>query len=272
MRIAAISDLHLDINRRFPVVDTLSKILDEEKADVLLIAGDIEEDFREVIKRVKDIEKISGVRTYYVPGNHDLWSPNAHLYNIDYIYSAFKDDERCLVGKTINIKSCSIVGDVGWYDYSFGNYKRFSYDMFDKMTYMARTWQDSIKNAWTRDNIKRNEIMLDSLKTQIEKTESANIIAVTHMLPIKEFTVLDAREEWEYFNAFLGSEKLGALFETSKVKHSISGHVHYRKRLEKNGVDYICPCLGYYTEWRYKKGMEEDLYYHIKASLMMIEI
>lgn len=272
MRIAAISDLHLDINRDYPVLDRLKEMVEKEGASYLLIAGDIYEDFRMIIREMKALENRSSFKVLYVPGNHDLWSPDPHAFDVDYIYSAFRDDERCLSGKCVIDNDVAFIGDVGWYDYSFGNHHRFSSEMFEKMSYMGRTWQDSIKNPWTIDNIRRCDIQLEAISSSLDKASGRKIVAVTHMLPIREFTVLDARPEWEYFNAFLGTEKLGRLFEERKVSYSISGHVHYRKEEKKNGVDYICPCLGYKSEWKSAKGHEMDLDYHIKASLRCFDL
>lgn len=272
VKIAAISDLHLDINKDYPVLDVLKEEVEKENADYLIIAGDIYEDFRNVIGEMRMLENGASFRVLYVPGNHDLWSPEPHKYKVDYIYSSFCDDERCLSGKYVIDRDVAFIGDVGWYDHSFGNHERFSDEMFAKMYYMGRTWQDSIKNPWTRDNMKRCDMQLDALSCALDMVRGKKVVAVTHMLPIREFTVLDARPEWEYFNAFLGSEKLGELFENKSVSYSISGHVHYRKEIEKNGVHYICPCLGYKSEWKFAKGHEEDLTYHIQSSLRCFEL
>jgi hypothetical protein len=71
------------------------------------------------------------------------------------------------------------------------------------------------------------------------------------MLPIEEFTVPVPNETWDYFNAFLGSRALGDfLLSRPEVKYSVSGHVHYRKQVEKAGKTFICQCLGYSTEWQ----------------------
>ena len=74
---------------------------------------------------------------------------------------------------------------------------------------------------------------------------------VTHMLPIREFTVPVPNETWDYFNAFLGSSALGdLLLGYPDVKYSVCGHVHYRKEVEKEGRRFLCQCLGYSTEWQ----------------------
>ena len=272
MKIAAISDLHLDINRDYPVLEALRDEVEESGASYLLVAGDVSEDFRLTGDKMRKLDESSSFSVLYVPGNHDLWSPEPDRYGIDYIYSFFKDDERCLTGKEMVDGDVAFIGDVGWYDYSFGNHCCFSDEMFEKMTYMGRTWQDGIRNPWTRDNRGRCSLQLEGIESSLGRVEGRKIVAMTHMLPIREFTVLDARPEWEYFNAFLGSLRFGDLFESRGVSYSVSGHVHYRKETEKNGVCYICPCLGYYSEWRFTKGHETDLGYHMKAALRYFEI
>ena len=272
MKIAAVSDLHLDINRNYPVLKLLRDEVEQSGASYLLVAGDITEDFHLASATMKELDENSSFSVLYVPGNHDLWSPEPSRYKIDYIYSFFNDDERCLSGKEMVDGDVAFIGDVGWYDYSFGNHLRFTDDMFEKMSYMGRTWQDGIKNPWTRDNRRRCSLQLDSIENSLKRVKDKKIITVTHMLPIRDFTVRDARPEWEYFNAFLGSTSFGKMFEDNKVCYSISGHVHYRKEVEKSGVNYICPCLGYYSEWKFAKGHETDLLYHIRASLRYFEI
>ena len=272
MKIAVISDLHFDINRSYNVFEELKKEIEKSGSDYLLIAGDIYEDFRVVSERMRKLDTSSSFSVLYVPGNHDLWSPEPSRFKIDYIYSFYADDERCLSSKSVVDGDVAFVGDVAWYDYSFGNRERFTDEMFDKMSYMGRTWQDGIKNPWTMENKAVCEAQLEAIENTLKKVKGKKIIALTHMLPIKEFTVLDARPEWEYFNAFLGSEKLGVLFEKYNVSYSISGHVHYRKEVQKNGVHYICPCLGYHSEWRFAKGHEDELNCHLKDSIKYIEI
>ena len=251
MKIAAVSDLHLDINRNYPVLRVLKDEVEQSGASYLLVAGDITEDFHLASAMMKELDENSSFSVLYVPGNHDLWSPEPSRYKIDYIYSFFNDDERCLSGKEMVDGDVAFIGDVGWYDYSFGNHLRFTDDMFEKMSYMGRTWQDGIKNPWTRDNRKRCSLQLDSIENSLKRVKDKKIIAV---------------------NAFLGSTSFGKMFEDNKVCYSISGHVHYRKEVEKSGVNYICPCLGYYSEWKFAKGHETDLLYHIRASLRYFEI
>ena len=73
-------------------------------------------------------------------------------------------------------------------------------------------------------------------------------------LPIKEFTVPQEMANWSYFNAFLGTRRLGELYRRYPVEVAICGHVHYRKTLEKDGITWLCRCLNYHSEWRPEYG------------------
>ena len=146
-----------------------------------------------------------------------------------------------------------VIGDVGWYDYSFGS-GRYSFEEFEKMSLAGRTWQDSLRNAWTRDNLGRTQWMLSRLEARMAAYPGKKLVLVTHMLPIKEFTVPQEMGNWSYFNAFLGTRRLGELYRRYPVEVAICGHVHYRKTLEKDGITWLCRCLNYHSEWRPEYG------------------
>lgn len=70
------------------------------------------------------------------------------------------------------------------------------------MSLAGRTWQDSLRNAWTRDNLGRTQWMLSRLEARMAAYPGKKLVLVTHMLPIKEFTVPQEMANWSYFNAF----------------------------------------------------------------------
>lgn len=276
MKIAVISDLHLDVNQAFPVLERLGEMLSTERANLVLVAGDITECADVSIDAMDLFAEFCGCPVYYVPGNHDLWSEDLSKWTTEEIYQSFVDDERCLAGKTRIIRcktgDFALVGDIGWYDYSFAN-EQFGQSELEQMSHDGRTWQDKLKNEWTKDNCGRNEIQLQRLEDRLKEAEGLPVIAVTHMIPIREFCVPEEREMWKYFNAFLGSEKLGELFETYNVAVSVSGHVHYRKEAVHGNTRYICPCLGYHKEWKlYSEEHGDDLMWQLRDSVRWIEM
>lgn len=268
MKLAFISDIHLNISSEYPVLDTVGRIALENNADILVIAGDIEENYHKAIEAVATLNE-RYLRTYYVPGNHDLWCvPGEDLTNDD-IYAIYAEDDNCLVDNSIRVNAETIlIGDVGWYDYSLA-LETFPLDELEAMKRNGRVWQDSFKNIFTKDNYRKTEYMLNKLEAQLMKyREVRNKIVVTHMIPIKEFRVPASMKDWSYFNAFLGSLRFGELFERYDVSLSVSGHVHYRKEVIHNSTRYFCPCLGYSREWVLTDVAPEDVEAQVRDAMM----
>ena len=260
MKAVILSDIHVDINRDYPVAKELARFAKEQNAQLVIIAGDVSESQQETLNTLDRVEQDSGARVLFVPGNHDLWGPEEDPDQVARIYEGYCRDAHCLCGRDVVLGDQVILGDVGWYDYSFGS-GRYSLEEFEEMSLAGRTWQDHFRNAWTRDNLGRNQWMLSRLETRMAAYPDKELVMVTHMVPIKEFTVPQEMGNWSYFNAFLGSRKLGELFTRYPVKTAVCGHVHYRKSLQKEGIAWLCRCLNYHTEWRPQDGetVEEQI-------------
>ncbi|MGN1187690.1 MAG: metallophosphoesterase [Lachnospiraceae bacterium] len=264
-----ISDIHVDINRSYPVMEALAQYAIQKKAECILIAGDICEDVYKVREHVQWLKKQTGVQVYYVPGNHDLWHTKESNVTTDEIYKLYCEDENCLCGKQVRVGKHIVLGDVGWYDYSFGS-SEYTRKQYDGMEHGGRVWQDKYYNDWTGDNTGRNEWFLERLKGQLEKAaeymkqendgEIQGIAVVTHMLPHRGFTVpVDDKPIWKFFNAFLGSGALGELCEQYHVDYALCGHVHYRHEFTEKGIRYMCRCLNYASEWWGSKEIQTQI-------------
>lgn len=257
MSYAVISDIHIDINKDCEIVTQLIEHVSKSVARALLIAGDISDEYQKTIESVATIKKQLGIPVYYVPGNHDMWSENFEKTSTQNIYDAFCHDSNYLLHGSVQLdEDTTLIGDIGWYDYSFGSSK-FSIEEFERMNYLDRTWQDKIRNQWTNDNKATNERALKRLEEQLQQVKTKRIIVMTHMVPIEEFTVTNPNEMWQYFNAFIGSKKLHELYRKYHVTYAICGHIHYRKRIIKDGITYLCPCLNYASEWEEKDSGKE---------------
>ncbi|SHH96878.1 putative phosphoesterase [Sporobacter termitidis DSM 10068] len=262
MKIGVISDIHVDRNKDFPVLERLAGKMAEKALDGLVIAGDISNNQRVTLDFIDRVTALSGRPVYFVPGNHDMWRDEKNPAGTAELYERYRAHPACLIGKSVPLAGgWVLLGDIGWYDYSFGN-KGYTQEEFERKSMLNRTWQDSVFIDWKQPDPQVHRRMLDRLEQQLADTAGKQRIAVTHMVTDGSFTVPESRAPWPYFNAFLGSGEYGALFESSGVRYSIMGHVHYRKRLEKNGVAYICSCLNYHTEWRggdFERELDEAL-------------
>lgn len=275
MRIGCISDLHIDINKDYPVLETVAAAANERALDVLLVAGDISETPQNTIEAMARLDALCGCKVYYVPGNHDMWNKNCPDRKTEEIYMAYVQDTRCLSGKHVILENgedrLALVGDIGWYDYSMAS-PGYTNAQLDGMSLGGRTWQDYYFNQWTKDNQAQMAGSLKALETQLAQCSALPVLAVTHMLPIDNFCVSVAKKDWSFFNAFLGSTAIEELYLRYSVRYAVCGHVHHREQLDKNGILNICPCLGYYNEWpMFNQPKDNSVEWHVRDAMQILE-
>lgn len=267
MRIGVISDIHIDRNKDYPVTAVLAKKAQEKSLAFLFIAGDISNQYSITIDFMKRITELTGIPVYFVPGNHDMWDQENAYHDSRRIYQQYQEHPACLINKRLFLgNDWAVVGDIGWYDYSFGN-EKYPKEDFEKKRMYDRTWQDSVYIHWHQTDAQVHQDMLRRLEKQLMETQGKQQIVITHMVTKGLFTVPEEREMWRYFNAFLGSKDYSDLFERYHVKYSVMGHVHFRKRHVENGTTYICSCLNYHTEWK-----SRDCESEIEEALTVIDL
>lgn len=254
MKIGILSDIHVDINYsngKDIITPAICVYILKNHLDIFIIAGDIASDYALSLHVVETIEKDTGIPCLFVPGNHDIWTEHHPGMTSRDIYHELQKHPHNLAASPFNLNDKWIViGDIGWYDYRFGSTIYTTKD-FDRMQYDERVWQDSIQAKWNRSTMEMHKFFLNKLENQLAAAGDKKIILVTHVLPIKEFTVQNPPPMWNYLNAFLGSPEYGELVEKHPgIKYSISGHVHYRKKIKKANTIFINSCLGYRTEWQ----------------------
>ncbi|QUI22198.1 metallophosphoesterase [Vallitalea pronyensis] len=251
MKIGVISDIHVDINYKEndTIEDALIKVIQDMSIDVMIIAGDISNDYTKSIQVIDYIESKTGCKCLFVPGNHDLWNiHHEEIAHTDDIYNTFQAHDSCLCGKPYPLnEDYVVIGDIGWYDYSFGS-DNYDHTVYEVGYHQERQWQDKNYIHWHMSDQEKTLELYDKLAKQIAQHQDKNIIFVTHMVTDSNFTVPLPNDTWEYFNAYLGSEQYGHLFKEN-VKHIIMGHVHYRFGLLKHNQEYSCRCLNYRTQW-----------------------
>ena len=112
MKTAVLSDIHVDINREYPVAQEFARYIKEQGARLAIIAGDVSESQQETLDTLNTIEQLSGARVLFVPGNHDLWGPKGDPDQIGAIYSRYAQDEHCLCGRDVVLGDTVVIGDV----------------------------------------------------------------------------------------------------------------------------------------------------------------
>ena len=101
MRIGLISDLHIDINKDYPIVELTAETAAEQMTDVLVIAGDISETQNQTLQAIERLQSLCEFPVYYVPGNHDMWNKNCPECTTEEIDRIYREDLRCLSGKPV---------------------------------------------------------------------------------------------------------------------------------------------------------------------------
>lgn len=275
MRIGFISDIHVDINRiggEEIVTDLLAAESRRRKLDILLIAGDISSDYRLTLKTVDRLLAESGAKVYFIPGNHDIWNEQHPELKASDTYGALLAHPANIArGPVLLDGNWAIVGDLGWYDFAYGD-PSFSFDDFDRMQYGERTWRDKIMSIWDRGTLDVHKMFVERLGRALDSVSGRKVIMATHVVQVPEFTVSPPDTMWKYFNAFLGSPEYGKLSQERGVAISVCGHVHYRKTARKGGTEFVCPCLGYTTEWAARDGQPADPAKEIAETLVIYEL
>ena len=225
LKIGILSDIHVDLEHDDPqrVLHPLADEIRHRQIDFMIIAGDV---------------------------YHDIWNEKHPGKDAWQIYAALQAFAGNLANGPVRLSNgWVVIGDLGWYDYSFGD-RRFAKQEFDRMQIDGRLWQDKVKAVWRMPTPEVHQYFYEKLRRQLARHRGENIILVTHVLHIRDFTVFDLGPMWDYLNAFLGSRQYGELALEFGVAYAISGHVHYRREVKYEGTTFICNCLNYLSQWQ----------------------
>ncbi|WP_372632039.1 metallophosphoesterase [Cohnella sp.] len=260
MRIGVISDLHVDLNElegEPPIEEALAQAAGERRLDGLIVAGDVSNDMNLSLAVLRGLKERCGIPVWFVPGNHDYWSKDNGIRDTWQIYRQYRTFEDCLSERPVQLDNgWVLIGNSGWYDYTMGE-PGYTFEEFERMRAMDRTWQDSLYVTWGMSNREIHRYFYERLERELEEHRGKSIAMITHMLGHPYFKVPMPHPQWSYFNAFLGSTEYAELYRRYGVRYGIMGHVHYRKKHTDGGTELICACLGYRKEWRQPSAVEE---------------
>ncbi|GJF49900.1 metallophosphoesterase [Staphylococcus argenteus] len=268
MKIGVIADLHIDRHNRLKPLDylkTLIEVVKSKNIDILLIAGDISNDFKLTSHFIEQLTQNLDTLVRFVPGNHDLW--NTEDTSTQEIWDSYKCMSQCLVEHPYIINDeWAIVGHTAWYDYSYAA-KRFSLEQLQKGKYYGATWQDKERVSWGISDQQLSKQAATQVRKDIQNVGARRIILVTHVVTHAEFIVPTPHRIFDFYNAYIGTSDFNDLYNLFDISYSVMGHVHFRKNLIEKGRHFVCPCLGYPRQWR-----TEDIYQEINETMQILEI
>lgn len=257
MKIAVLSDIHEGLNRKKTECDIMGLLKDwilEHEPDVFIISGDIAADPEKAYTALENLQSaVPGTQLLFVNGNHDIYAEDSQAA----YEKLLRFPGNLANGPVELVNDWVIIGDGGWYDYSFG-VDGFSEEEFAAGTYKDYHWPDMKYANWPGTDAEETERSLERLEGWLKQYESKNIIMVTHVIPFSHYLRVKNIGSWDFFNAMMGSSRYGELALKYGVKKYIFGHIHLRYHEMYEGIEVICNPLGYYpSEWQTDSAEEE---------------
>lgn len=285
IRILLTSDLHYDVQRsREPTEDLARRIL-RDGGDVLVFVGDSASVDLAILERSFALFDAFPGPKLFTPGNHDLWTApggdSRRRYEVELPEVCRRNGVHFLDAEPFVADGCAIVGNVGWYDYTFrpaslriplrfyqhklapgtaafrDEFRHLIYGHDDLPSYAADVmvrWMDGVHVRmdlsdldFTRQSVERLETHLSAVEPRVQQ-----IVVAIHHLPFIELVPRTIAPHFAFCSAFLGSELFGELLlQHAKVRHVFCGHAHRGATIRKGGL--VATCIGStYTEKTYE--------------------
>ena len=279
MRLAYVSDLHSDLSgRNHDLLAELVALARAARPDVFLVAGDLAEKSSDVAASLERLADIPALRLY-LAGNHDLFvegdSQRPETANSRDKFETILPRVAAAAGfdylglEPVHCGDIAIVGVPGWYDFSL---RDPGFDaVADVSVYRTGVWRgtrayDRGHVFWPRRDTRNTagahpaagggdawagdeEIcaaMLERLQAQLAAVRTApTVLAAVHVLPCLDLVQRGAFGEIPFFDAYLGSSRLGECLEgAGNVRVVVSGHLHRVAALERRGIRWLASPVG----------------------------
>mgnify|MGYP003564282090 CR=1 FL=1 len=277
MRVATVSDLHLDHAANRELMPALAAEVHRRGADLVVIAGDVSHRDAWIERAIRSFLVVAP-EVAYLPGNHDLWQhPDALARGAD-TWTRYRRDLRALTTELgarylpdapWRRGPVAIVGTCGWYDYGFldAAHRELMTDERRQTKRLDRfQWSDARfvrfygEDGRVMSDVEVLDVMIRDLERQLlelqDDPEVERIMVATHHLPFEELIFRTGTLPWEFFNAFMGSPRLGeVLLRYPKVTSVLYGHTHRGRSVSVAGRRVEGTPLGYPRE---RPGLSTD--------------
>ena len=259
MKIGLISDLHTDVTPlNSAIVPHLIDAVKAAQLDVLVLAGDLARHLVQLSETLNAFQLADlACEKLFVPGNHDIWAietPDVTSEQKCEIISTlcYECGFHPLMDAPFVNEQIGFCGTIGWYDYSFApEGYNFSDAQYAEKELMGAVWNDKRYAKWSGTDCVVARRFEAALKAQIVavRDDVSRIIVVTHHVPFRACIRYRGELPWDFFRAFMGSQRLGTLcLEEPCVTHVLFGHTHQALDMQVGSVRAICAPVGYLQE------------------------
>lgn len=264
VRVALTSDNHFDVNQldSNELLKHQAQVLADLKVKYYIIAGDTFNDFTKTVHYVDVLQHELGSQTevYFLAGNHDMAAGVTYdeletRINAHYLHNQFVD---------IPGTDWRIVGNNGWYDYTFASQLFNERSVADFAQWKRAYWFDGVIEQPMTDPEREDVVLQQTTNQLLDATvASKRVLYVTHFVPRAEYTrITDDNRFWNMANAMYGSRRLGDVLTKGRVVYAQFGHLHIKSEPRTfDHVTYFNQSVGYNThrlqEWRHADFMSE---------------
>jgi hypothetical protein len=216
------------------VFDRLVEAMGRENPDGALVLGDVANEFHPknygiVFPRLAALGCPVGI----LCGNHDVWL-GGHARGLATsweVMDKFADLAEAhgltpLDRTRLRIGDVQIAGTLGWYDYSLGS-PLWSHAQYATKRFDRGIWNDGKYARFLETDAQVCQNLLDRLdETLGRQATGSETLVVTHVAAMSQSLAVTGRPLWDFFNAYMGTARLGELLDRHGVQTHFFGHAH----------------------------------------------
>ncbi|MCM0582488.1 metallophosphoesterase [Weissella diestrammenae] len=223
MKIAVSSDNHFDVNRLdvSAMIDAQAAYLLQQRVDVYLIAGDLFNSFEKSLDYVTRLQTAVGTQVLvrFIAGNHDM-GRDVSFDELETALSPYYFHHQ-----TLDLGNWQIIGNNGWYDYSFASGPdRDQIVQFKRGLYYDRVIEQPMTDP------ERTQLSLKQLGVQLDAAQTAGkkVIIIQHFAPHGlDLSYPQHVARWLMINGVMGSNQYAQLYaQYPNVQQVYYGHTH----------------------------------------------
>lgn len=212
MRLHILSDLHLEFEGYTP---------DRTKADVVILAGDIDVGSKGIQWAKRQFPKQPVI---YIMGNHEFYGHTMPTLLAECRAETQGTNIHLLENQSVQIGDLTFLGCTLWTDFKL--WPKPADAMEAARDYMSdfRLIKTSSGRLHPKDTVQLHRASLDWLKAELERSDPAKTVIITHHAPSVKSTPPEFAHD--VMNGAFVSD-LEALIRQSRVPLWIHGHTHY---------------------------------------------